>query len=121
MVCESRGSMAFFQLGEGTVLGMKRVLLRYFEWGKASGLATFTPRMKRTLIKCVGALEPLLVKDIPGPSATQIRVKACETLAEIPLQETVDALAPHRQHPVPAVRTAVEDAIRQITVHLGVR
>jgi len=121
MVSESRDSMAFFQLGVGTVGGMKRVLLRYFEWWKASGLQTYTPRMKRTLVKCVGVLEPLLVKDIPGANAAQIRVAACQALAEIPLQETIDALGRHRQHPDAAVRTAVDEAIRQIASRLGIR
>ena len=77
--------------------------------------------MKRTLARCVGVLEPLLAKDIPGAHATQIKVAVCETLAEIPLQETVDALGKHRQHPDAAVRKAVDEALRQVASRLVVR
>ena len=43
MVSESRDAMAFFQLGVGTILGMKRMLLRYFEWWKKAQLQTTRP------------------------------------------------------------------------------
>jgi len=112
MVCKDGYSMQYYQLGPGTIQTTRNAVQALFKSWRNMQLPVYPRQMKEVLLQCVNIFDKLLASVIPTVlQVTEIKIKTCEALGEIPLLETIDVLKKYQQHPDPVIKKKVEDAI----------
>jgi hypothetical protein len=119
LVCQTKGHMAFYQLGTGTIQRVRTAVQTLLRVWRESHLEVYPPSMKQVMIECATALVQILDKELPYKQ-TELRVAACRAMGDIPLFETIHLLQARMEHHDPVVKREIGEAIRQAGVGMGI-